>query len=100
MKKFIVIASCLVWGVLSTLGQSVPSLINYQGQLTTQAGSPLAAGTYTVQFRIWDSPTATNQSDFIWDQQQNIAVQTNGIFNVILGSSGGSTIPGIWPTHL
>jgi hypothetical protein len=76
--------------------QSVPPLINYQGRLTDQTGSPLPAGAYTLQFRLWDSQTATNAGgggDLIWGQQYaNIAVQSNGVFNVILGSPGGSPI--------
>jgi len=72
-------------------------MINYQGMLTGQTGSPLAAGPYTIQFRIWDSPTAANASDLIWCQQQNVTLQTNGVFNVILGSPGGTSIPGATP---
>ena len=78
-------------------GQTVPQLINYQGRLTDQNGAPLTAALYGLQFRLWDSPTATNASDLIWGQQQNVAVQTNGVFNVILGSPGGSAIPGDTP---
>jgi hypothetical protein len=82
---------------LAGYAQSVPPLINYQGMLTGQTGSALAAGPYTIQFRLWDSGTATNAGDLIWGQQQNITVQANGVFNVILGSPGGSAIPGTTP---
>jgi len=77
--------------------QSVPTMINYQGMLTGQAGSTLAAGPYVLQFRIWDSPTNTSATDLIWGQLQNVTVQTNGVFNVILGSPGGSAISGATP---
>ena len=76
--------------------QSVPNLINYQGRLTDQTGAALPAGSYVIQFRIWDSFTATNASDLIWGQQQTINIQSNGVFAVILGS-GGSAIPGATP---
>jgi len=79
-------------------GDGVPGLINYQGRLTDQTGTPLAAGSYVLQFRLWDSPTAANGIDLIWAQQQNVTVQTNGVFNVILGSPGGSFIPGANPS--
>jgi hypothetical protein len=78
-------------------GQTVPPLINYQGRLTDQTGAPLAAAAYGLQFRLWDSPTAANASDLIWGQQQNVTVQSNGVFNVILGSPGGSTLPNATP---
>src|SRR6266540_5034136 len=73
--------------------QSVPSLINYQGRLTDQAGAPLASGSYGIQFRLWDSPTGTVADGLIWAQQQNITIQPNGVFNVTLGAPGGSPIP-------
>lgn len=71
-------------------GQSVPPLVNYQGKLTDQTGSPLSSGTYSIQFRLWDTPTGSNT--LIWAQQQNVTVQSNGVLNVILGSAGGSAI--------
>ena len=79
---------------LSAAAQSVPPLINYQGRLTDPSGAPLANGNYSLEFRLWDSPTGTN---LIWGQRQNVAVQANGVFNVILGAPGGSAIPGATP---
>jgi len=77
--------------------QSVPNLINYQGRLTDQTGAALPQGLYQIQFRLWDSPTATNSIDLIWGQQYTLAVQTNGVFATILGS-GGTAISGTTPT--
>ncbi len=71
--------------VLLAPAQSVPPLINYQGRLTDQTGAPLAAGTYGIQFKLWDDPLA---GSLIWGQQQTVAIQTNGVFSAILGSSG------------
>jgi microcystin-dependent protein len=73
--------------------QSVPNLINYQGRLTDQTGAALPQGQYQIQFRLWDSPTATNTSDLIWGQQQTLTIQSNGMFATIFGS-GGIAIPG------
>jgi len=72
----------------------VPQLINYQGRLTDQTGAAMVPGAYILQFRIWDSPTGGN---LIWGQQQQLTVQSNGIFNVILGAPGGSSISGESP---
>jgi len=77
--------------------QSVPALINYQGRLTGQTGAPMSAGLYTLQFRLWDDPLTTATNDLIWAQQQTVAVQTNGVFDVILGSSVGIPISGLIP---
>jgi microcystin-dependent protein len=77
--------------------QSVPSLINYQGRLTDQAGTPLTLGNYVIQFRLWDSPTATNGTDLVWAQQQAVAVRSNGAFNVILDAPDGTALQGVTP---
>jgi hypothetical protein len=82
---------------LNTAAQTVPPLINYQGRLTAQTGASLAPAAYTLQFKLWDDPLLTNQTDLIWGQQQNVTIQSNGVFNVILGSPGGSPIPGATP---
>jgi microcystin-dependent protein len=79
---------------LTAPAQSVPPLINYQGRLTDQTGAPLGGGLYTIQFRLWNDPTATASANLIWSQQQSVAVQTNGTFDVLLGSTNGSTISG------
>src|SRR6185369_15086412 len=88
MRQVLCVAMLAIWQ--QCLAQSVPSLINYQGRLTDQTGSALPSGSYGVQFRLWDSPT--NQTGLIWGQQQNVSIQANGVFNVMLGSSGGSAI--------
>jgi microcystin-dependent protein len=87
----VLLASLLALGASA---QSVPSLINYQGRLTDQTGAPLAAGLYGIQFKLWDDPLAGN---LIWGQQQTVTLQSNGVFNVILGSPGGSPIPNATP---
>ena len=79
------------------LGQSVPPLINYQGRLTDQTGAPLPGGLYIIQFRLWNDPTANTSSNLIWSQQQSVAVQANGVFDVLLGSTNGSAISGDSP---
>jgi microcystin-dependent protein len=78
--------------------QSVPPLINYQGRLTDQTGAALSGGLYIIQFRLWNDPTAKAPANLIWSQQQTMAVQTNGVFDVLLGASTGSQIPSDFPT--
>jgi microcystin-dependent protein len=72
--------------------QSVPALINYQGQLTDANGTDLATADYTLTFRIYGSETGT---DLIWGPQMfdgaggqghgaKVPV-VHGFFNVLLG---------------
>jgi len=96
IRAFLVFGLALLpLGSAHVRAQSVPSLVNYQGRLTDQTGAALPAGNYTIQFRLWDSPTST--SNLIWAQQQTIAVQGSGVFNVILGAPGGAQIPDAAP---
>lgn len=83
----------LIVAGLSAYSQTVPSLINYQGRLTDQTGAPLTPGAYGLQFRLWDSSTATGAGDLIWAEQSSVTIQSNGAFNAILGS--GSSITGV-----
>src|SRR5262249_43535104 len=80
---------------LTAAAQTVPNLVNYQGRLTDQTGAPLASGTYGIQFLLWDTPVGSNV--LVWAQQQTVPVQSNGAFNVLLGSPTGSAIAGVTP---
>jgi hypothetical protein len=76
---------------IGSIAQSVPPLINSEGNLTDQNGAPSRAVIYGIQFRIWDSGTVERRqatSDLIWGQQPTVSVQTNG---ASMRSSVGST---------
>ncbi len=75
---------------------SIPTLINYQGELTDNLGSPVPSGTYVVEFRIWDHPTQQGQGNYIWGRAFPLHVAANGLFNVLLSNDGAalSTWPG------
>jgi microcystin-dependent protein len=81
---------------LGAVAQSVPALINYQGRLTDQTGAGLPAGSYGLQFLLWDSPTGPNT--LIWAQQQTVVVQSGGFFGVVLGSPVGTPVLGLSPS--
>jgi len=59
----------------------IPHLINYQGKLTDKAGKPVADGTYSVTFRIYDAESA---GTLLWEETQSVSIQ-KGIFSVLLG---------------
>ncbi len=58
------------------------SRLNYQGQLTDNLGEPVADGSYSVDFRIYQ---AASGGVAIWSETQNVTV-AKGLFNVVLGS--------------
>ncbi|MFH2036655.1 MAG: hypothetical protein ABIJ45_09655 [Candidatus Zixiibacteriota bacterium] len=72
----VIILASASWG-------EVPKIINYQGRLTTNLGAPLDT-TVSIIFAIYDDSTGGNMK---WSETQGAVVVTDGIFNVLLGSS-------------
>jgi hypothetical protein len=71
---------CMAWHAEA---QSVPTLINYQGQLVDASGAPLTNGNYSLTVRIYSSdPGGT----LLWGPQTlpNVPLVA-GRFNVVLG---------------
>lgn len=73
-------------------GQSIPALLNYQGQISNPTGVPLTTGDYEMAFSIYDTPDG---STAVWGPQRfngntglglgmKIPV-VQGYFNVALG---------------
>jgi hypothetical protein len=77
-----VLALLLLIASTSALWADAPKLVNYQGRLTNASGTPLA-GTYSVQFTIYDAPSVGNSK---WTETQNVTTDANGLFAVLLGS--------------
>ena len=65
---------------------AVPGMINYQGQLNDAAGTPVADGTYSMRFSLFD---AGIDGDHLWNpptgEEQDVIV-IKGIYNVQLGA--------------
>lgn len=91
LRPILILLSLLVSPAAGRSAEAVPKLINYQGKLTDETGSPLASGQYALQFRIWDDPLASDANHLIWGQEYGVAV-LQGLFNVILGAPGGKVI--------
>jgi hypothetical protein len=70
--------------VISTLpiNAEVPSLMNYQGRLTDQAGNPVADLPHNVTFKIYDETDTVR-----WEESHTITT-VDGLFTVQLGSNG------------
>jgi hypothetical protein len=61
---------------------ATPTMMNYQGLLTTAAGVPISDGSYTVVFTIYDSPAGGLTK---WTETQSVTT-VDGAFSVLLGS--------------
>jgi hypothetical protein len=99
--RFLTLMAAL--GVSPLIAQvSVPPLMNYQGQLASAAGTPLATADYTLTFRIYD---AAQGGTLVWGPQvfdgtpgqghgPKIPV-VQGYFNVMLGptDTAGVALP-------
>ncbi len=72
----------LLFATAISTGQSVPKLVNYQGQLTDSQGNP-AVGDKKIEFNIYDDATG---GTLLWGPQtfDNVTL-INGEFNVVLG---------------
>ena len=58
-------------------------LVSFQGRLTNPGtGLPVANGSYSVTFRIWEVPAGGSP---VWTETQSVSVN-GGLFNVLLGS--------------
>ena len=61
---------------------AVPQLINYQGSLADESGTPLDT-TVNITFTIYDAPTGGSN---LWAETQSSVAVENGFFAVQLGS--------------
>jgi hypothetical protein len=84
---FFLLISLVFFASLSLAG--IPKLINYQGMLTDNSGTPLT-GSYNLTFKIW---TDTTGGSYLWTETQNGVQVTNGLFNVILGKVTTLSLP-------
>jgi len=62
---------------------SLPLTMSYQGLLTTGLGTPVADGSYDLQFDLYDSLSGGTS---MWSETQTGVSVQRGTFNVILGS--------------
>ncbi len=61
--------------------QSVPGLINYQGRLSADDGTPVS-GPRQMYFAIYDSPSSPTP---LWGETQTVTM-SGGLYHVLLGS--------------
>ncbi len=98
MKRFtilprptILLLCMMVWAIVPSLAEAVvPQLITLQGRLTDTNGNPVANGSYSIKFEIFDA--VGPGGGCLWTETQSVFVQ-GGVFSVVLGSTGQGGIP-------
>lgn len=91
MKKvlFPICASVLLLLCSAASQADMPKLVNYQGMLTDDLGSPLT-GSYNLTFRIYDDTTGGNLK---WSESHTGVAVEDGLFNVTLGTNTALDLP-------
>ncbi len=82
----------LLLTLASSLSAEVPALMNYQGRLTDNVGSPLN-GTYSISFVLYDD--STGGAPF-WNETHPALEVTDGMFSVVLGETSDLYV---WKFH-
>jgi hypothetical protein len=67
---------------------AVPSALNFQGRLATSSGNPVADGTYSVRFSLWDAASGGTEK---WNKTVANVVVKNGTFAVTLNAFPAGT---------
>jgi len=78
------IACAVVLLVVCVAVAEIPHVISYQGKVTDISGTPVADGSYTMRFRIYDGPSA---GSLLWDSGDRSVTLSGGVFSVLLGES-------------
>ncbi|MBN1351011.1 hypothetical protein JXJ21_16440 [candidate division KSB1 bacterium] len=81
MFKHSYLAFLMLLLVAIAANAKVPQLINYQGMLTAESGTPIN-GNLTIMFSIYNSATGGTAQ---WSESQSVTL-TEGLFSVLLGS--------------
>ena len=73
---------------LAQAPSKVPSIISYQGNITTAAGVPIGAAApenRVLTFRFWNHPTDTAAENRLYSESQTVTL-LNGDFSVLIGN--------------
>ena len=89
MKRITMLLGAGILLLCSMLYAAVPHLINFQGILKDGSGNPVANGSYSITFKIYDAPTG---GSLLWTEAQTVGT-TSGLFTVLLGSATVGGIP-------
>ncbi|UCH10336.1 MAG: hypothetical protein JSU61_00115, partial [Fidelibacterota bacterium] len=89
MKRTGILAMILTASLIQSGWGAIPRTMSYQGVLNDASGNPVANGSYSITFTVYDSLGSSQWS-------KNLSVQvTGGLFSVILGKT--SPLPDPFP---
>jgi hypothetical protein len=89
-RGFLAIALIMAMiALMSVSALAIPGMMNYQGYLTDNTGSPLS-GNYDMTFSIYN---VNEGGTAIWSEKHNDVPVTDGVFDVILGQPGNLLYP-------
>jgi|GEM_PF-2208705 len=88
--KLLMLVIVVLLSLLNMMASAdIPLVIGYQGMITNN-GSPVADGSYSMRFRIYDAAAAGGELE--WDSGTIPVNLSSGIFSVLLGESPQPTI--------
>lgn len=95
-RMYILSLMCLIVLTANAVRAEVPAMMNYQGYLADAVGTPLNE-TVDMEFSLYQEETGGTP---LWTEIQGGIVVSEGIFNVILGSSAPLDLPFDVPYYL
>jgi len=69
---------------LTPVSGEIPELTSYQGKVTDLSGNPVADGSYSMRFRIYNVSTGGSP---LWDSGIQTVSVAGGVFSILLGES-------------
>lgn len=82
MKKVISLFILLIIFSMQSGWTESPKTINHQGRMSLKTGEPIADGTYSITFKLFNVPT---DGTALWTGVYDVQTK-NGYYNVVLGS--------------
>ncbi|MCP4413328.1 MAG: hypothetical protein GY808_12270, partial [Gammaproteobacteria bacterium] len=76
----LLILSSVTWAQVNF----IPTMINYQGFLTDNSGTPLDGSGYEITFALYYDTTGV--ASVVWEETHSDIIINDGLFNVLLGS--------------
>ena len=80
--------------MLATSAGAASAAFSYQGVLKNASNEPLT-GNQTIELRLY---TSAEEGSPVWGRTYNVLVDTNGLFNIEVSDSTGSSLEGISST--
>jgi len=90
-KTFLVLCVGLVV-FISTSVFAAPGLINYQGRLTDDSGTPITSSVDII-FTFWDAETDGTQLGSGFSDTDSVTPNSDGLYSTLVGDDPGNLVP-------